>query len=227
MLGLLILLWSACADTGTAIVEVNVYGESFVEDHLDTDDDWTVTFDTFLVRIDALTLGGQEFVSTRTFDLTEPSEGRGQMVASLAVPSGSYSDFQFILHIESVSGTATNNTATKTFEWVLEQRTEYGTCETNVVATAERPQTTEITVHADHLFYDSLVSEEPAVLFQALADADTDQDTVITQAELAATGLGAYDPGSTEAAQNMWEWLLAQGQTVAHINGEGHCALVP
>jgi hypothetical protein len=43
-------------------------------------------------------------------------------------------------------------------------------------------------VHADHLFYDSLVSEEPQLLFQphanANANADTDADGQVTKAEL-------------------------------------------
>ena len=216
----------ACADTDSAIVEVTLYGESFVEERLDTDDGWTVTFDEFLVRVEALNLGTQAFYPTQTYDLTQPSDGSGQQIASIALPSGSYSDLQFTLHIVSVAGTATKNTATKRFEWSLDQRTTYGTCETAVVATAQSTQTVEITVHSDHLFYDSLVSEAPGVLFQALADADTDSDDLITQPELIAAGIGAYDPGSTAAAQNLWDWLLAQGQTVAHINGEGHCAFL-
>lgn len=220
------LLFSACADSETATVDITLYGESFVEERLDTDDKWTVTFDTFLVQIDSLSVGGQDIAPTPAVDLTEDSQGAGQTVASLTLPVGSYADLEFALHIASVSGTATKEGITKTFDWVFDQRTVYGACETQVIAASQGTSSTEITVHADHFFYDSLVSDAPAVLFQALADADANADGAISQAELSAAGLGAYDPGSTGTAENLWDWLLAQGQTLAHINGEGHCAQV-
>jgi hypothetical protein len=80
----------------------------------------------------------------------------------------------------------------------------------------------QITVHADHLFYDSLVSEEPQLLFQPLADADADQDGDITTEELGATDIGAYDPGN-EDLDDLWSFLMAQSRTLGHVDGEGHC----
>jgi hypothetical protein len=117
-----------------------------------------------------------------------------------------------------VSGTGTKAGVSKSFEWTFDTPTKYSNCQLEL----EEGQGFQITVHADHLFYDSLISEDPGVRFQALADADTDGDGVITQSELAATDIGSYDPGS-EGVEDLWAWLVAQSQTMGHFNGEGHC----
>ena len=83
-----------------------------------------------------------------------------------------------------------------------------------------------MTVHADHLFYDSLVSEEPELRFDALAAADTDMNDQITEAELAAAGVGSYDVGN-EDVDDLWSWLVAHSRTLGHVDGEGHCDASP
>lgn len=85
----------------------------------------------------------------------------------------------------------------------------------------------QITVHADHLFSDSLVSSEPKVLFQPLADADSDGDGALSEAELVAADVGAYDPGSEDGIDDLWAWLGAQVRTLGHVDGEGHCTAGP
>ena len=224
--GIILFAIAGCADSESASVDLRIYGESFVEERLDTADGWTITFDSFVVRIDELTLGSTELMPAQSFDLTDASAGAGQLIASLTLPTGVYNDLEFVLHIASVSGAATKDGEVKTFDWTFEQSTRYGTCEEQVIVAAAGGTTTEITVHADHLFYDSLVSEEPNVLFQAIADADLDQDGAISQQELSTADIGAYDPGSTATVPSLWEWLLAQSEQAAHINGEGHCAQV-
>ena len=122
-----------------------------------------------------------------------------------------------------VSGSATKDGTTKTFDWVFDGVTRYSACETTTVVPEDGAATFEITVHADHFFFDSLVADEPQVLFQALADADTDGDGVIAPDELEATDIGSYDPGSAGAVNNLWSWLVAQSQNLGHVDGEGHC----
>ena len=161
----------------------------------------------------------------QSFDLTDASAGTGQLIASLTLPTGVYNDLEFVLHIASVSGAATKDGEVKTFDWTFEQSTRYGTCEEQVIVAAAGGTTTEITVHADHLFYDSLVSEEPNVLFQALADADLDQDGAISQQELSTADISAYDPGSTATVPSLWGGYSHRASR-PHINGEGHCAQV-
>ena len=46
---------------------------------------------------------------------------------------------------------------------------------------------------------------------------------ITTSAELEAADIGSYDPGSDAAGNNLWSWLVAQGRTLGHVDGEGHC----
>jgi hypothetical protein len=71
--------------------------------------------------------------------------------------------------------------------------------------------------------YDSFVAEEPALRFDPLAAADADADDVITMAELAATDIGAYDPGNLHI-DDFWSFLAAHAATIGHVDGEGFCA---
>ena len=112
---------------------------------------------------------------------------------------------------------------TKTFHWVFDHTTTYHGCETTTSVEDGGTSTFQITVHADHLFYDSLVSEEPDLLFGALADADEDGDGEITEEELSEADIGAYDPGSEDGIDDLWAFLNAQAKTLGHVDGEGHC----
>jgi hypothetical protein len=112
---------------------------------------------------------------------------------------------------------------TKTFAWEFTTPIVYADCETTTRVPDAGTGTFQVTVHADHLFYDSLVAEQPALGFDAIAAADLDFDDVITTDELAATGLAAYDPGNLPI-DDLWAFLSAQAATMGHVDGEGHCA---
>jgi len=81
----------------------------------------------------------------------------------------------------------------------------------------------EITVRGGHLFFDSLVSDSPSVVFDTLAAADIDGDGDLSRAELEAADIGNYDPGNDDTITNLWSWVEAQSQMVGHVDGEGHC----
>ena len=112
---------------------------------------------------------------------------------------------------------------TKNFDWVFDEEVHYTECETTTSVTEGAASTFQITVHADHYFYDSLVSEDPILVFQGLADADADADGEITRAELEAADIGGLDPGSDGSVDDLWSWLVAQNATLGHVDGEGHC----
>ncbi len=99
-----------------------------------------------------------------------------------------------------------------------------------------------MTVHLDHLFFDSLVVERAEMRLEALAAA-ADADGRVTLDALSAQPLadlrdtagaplrdasGApvlYDPGSAPlAAPTLREFVRASLSTVGHLDGEGHCA---
>jgi hypothetical protein len=95
----------------------------------------------------------------------------------------------------------------------------------------------EITVHLDHLFFDSYATEEAELRFDAMAAmapgsgpltvGDLDgQDNLSDLVDGAGAPLGlAYDPGSAfhPVPQTLGEYLIAAAETTPHWNGEGHC----
>lgn len=213
-------------DTGQGQVEIYAYGESFIEEGIpaqEMGDGWAVTFDAFEVQIEDVVVGGVALGQSQTLDLSQASGGQGQLLGTVTVTGGDHKDASYRISRIEARGSAVKDGVTKTFDWVLDQDTAYSGCEAVTSVSEGGTASFQITVHADHLFYDSLVSEDPQVLFQALADADTDGDGAITQAELGATDIGAYDPGSAGDVNDLWSWLLAQSQTVGHVDGEGHC----
>ena len=218
---------SACGDdAGEGNVTVAVYGEDFIELGIPADemaDGWSVTFDRFVVSVGEVIVGGVEMPPADPVDISVETEGAGHPVASAAVPAGDHTDSSFAITRVELSGSATKDGTTKTFDWVFDQATHYSGCETTTGVSDGGSATFQITVHADHFFYDSLVLEEPQVVFQALADADADDDGAITRAELEASDIGSYDPGSAGDVNDLWTWLIAQSRTLGHVDGEGHC----
>lgn len=225
----------ACGDddddttkAGEGTVTVTAYGESFIEEGIsadEMDDGWAITFDRFVVEFDEVKVGGVEIDDLRdSVDLAQPSDGSGHVLGSHAFPAGTHAAPSFAVENIQLSGSATKEGVTKTFAWTFDADTHYTDCDTTTTVTAGESSTFEITIHADHLFSNSLVSHNPLLGFQALADADTDGDGEITQAELEAADLGSYDPGSDGHVDNLWKFLSAQSTSLGHVDGEGHCA---
>lgn len=220
---------SACSDTGEGTVEVRVYGEAFIEEGIpasDMADGWEITFSRFDVTVTDVTVAGVTLPDGVALDLSTASSGIGQALTSGLVPTGRHDGSSFVITRVEVEGTATKGEETRTFDWVMDQPTQYDQCDTETRVTSSEQGVFQVTVHADHLFYDSLVSEEPELRFDALAAADTNGDDEITEAELTAAGVGSYDVGN-EDIDDLWSWLLAHARTLGHVDGEGHCDAFP
>ena len=199
ILVLLALLLSACSKGGEGTIALTIYGESFIEDGIPASavgDGWGLKFSRFDVSIEDVIIAGENVSVPASVDLLQPSFGKGQELASVLLPAGEYAQTSFVIARVEVAGTATKGTETKSFSWVFDEPTHYSECDPITSVVEGGTTIFQITVHADHLLYDSLVSDLPQLLFQALADADTDEDGDITQAELAVTDIGFYDPGS-------------------------------
>src|SRR5690606_19242015 len=92
---------------------------------------------------------------------------------------------------------------------------------------AEGDASSQLTIHADHLFYDDLDSEEPNVAFDLVASADADANGEVTTEELRALDITAqtrYQVGSRDITE-LWGFIEAQTATLGHIDGEGHCEI--
>ena len=226
-LALLAALTCLSSCTGEGEVEVRVWGEDFIELGIPADelaDGWAVEFTRFEVELSEVNVAGVSFDEPATFDLAEASEGRGQLVGRSTTDAGEFDDGRFVLAEVIVEGQANKDGVSKQFVWAFPTAVRYSSCDTTTNIEIGGVGEFQVTVHADHLFYDSLASEEPALRFEALAAADDDGDAdgIVTQAELEAAGLGAYDPGNLDVA-NLWAFLVAQAQTMGHVDGEGHC----
>ena len=229
-----LLLLTACGDgesqtQGTGTISVRAYGESFIEDGIpaeDMNDGWAIAFERFDVSLRDLVVAGVALEDPDPVDVAAASDGEGHALGSVTVATGSYSEPAFTIARVEIAGSAEKDGVTKTFAWTFAAPTRYQHCDaaTNVRTDAE--SSFQITVHADHLFYDSLVSEEPELLFDAIAAADADGDGDVTQAELAVRDIGSYDPGN-DHIDDLWSWLIAQHRTLGHVDGEGHCDATP
>jgi hypothetical protein len=132
-----------------------------------------------------------------------------------------------------VEGTAMDGTSTITFAWGFTSGTSYSDCHSDehgegVVVPDGGTETVQFTIHGDHFFYDDLQSEDPSLRFQAIADADGDDDGDVTLEELAAVDLtslplGTYGTGGDGSITNLRQFIEALTHTLVHYRGEGHC----
>ena len=87
------LLLCACdgASAGEGTLRVTAWGEDFIEQGIPTEafvDGWSVTFDAFVVSLDAIDADGIRMPGSYVLDLSQPSGGAGQELGVLSVPAG-------------------------------------------------------------------------------------------------------------------------------------------
>lgn len=139
-----------------------------------------------------------------------------------------------------VEGTATlTDGAVFTFAWGLRNPTRNQDCTSGidetqgVVVRNNSTAEAEITLHVDHLFWDSLGTEGASLRFEGHAAAGGD-DGVITWAELEAVPIASvrdrqgnllqYDTGSVSlSSPTLAGFLLASSSSMGHLDGEGLC----
>jgi hypothetical protein len=222
---LLVALVSGACAAGEGEVEVRVWGEAFIEEGIPAaavTDGWAIDLPRFEVELRDVSVAGASFDAPDPFDLAQTSDGVGQLVGRASVAAGEYDDAAFTIARVQLEGSAEKGGVVKNFAWTFDMPIDHEECDTSTEVPRDGVGELQITVHADHLFYDSLVSEQPALRFDAIAAADVDADGEVTMAELAATDIGAYDPGNL-AIDDLWSFLAAQAQTMGHVDGEGHC----
>lgn len=138
-----------------------------------------------------------------------------------------------------IEATATKEDVSKNFALGFQNATQYTDCQAEedgretlgIVVTNGSEETSELTTHGDHFFYDRLQGSaganiETSLRFEAIALSDADDDGVITAEELEAQPLDVelYDPSGLPAS-NMLEFMTGLSRTVGHFRGEGECTV--
>jgi hypothetical protein len=250
----LALLLGACAeDPGQSTLRVTAYGEEFIEDRIPADvlvDGWEIDFHRFLVAISEVEADGEPLAGAFVIDLTQASGGEGHELGTLRLPAEGNASLAFRVAPVSeatpvsatdddvstlvdagaslwVEGQATKAGQTVSFGWPFTTDTRYVECRSTAVLVEGQEAHSQLTIHADHLFYDDLDSEEPNVAFDLVAAADVDMSGEVEAEELRAldiTGESRYQVGSRDIT-DLWGFIAAQTGTLGHIDGEGHCEL--
>jgi hypothetical protein len=152
---------------------VTVYGQKDIEEGLAATrfiDGWAVSFDHFAISIGELSVASGHAdpaayeETAHVVDLVPASGGKGHPLITFDVPGGNYDLMEFTIMPADVSGaalsiagTATRQGVTKHFDWAFGGRTRYAGCHINADVNAGTGRA-EITILADHLFFDDLVS---------------------------------------------------------------------
>ncbi|MCC6623337.1 MAG: hypothetical protein IT385_18910 [Deltaproteobacteria bacterium] len=221
----------------------------------DVADGWTIDVSRFLVAVSQVSVGREGAAAalvadeTRVFDLTKPSNGLGHLVVVGDVAGGTYDALAFTIGpAESgalagnatqadvaamvaggltllVEGTATKGGEAIDFAWTFTGETRFEPCE--IAARVDGgTASVQIAVHGERLFADALEEGTADLRFQAIADADSDDDDAVTLDELGAAPLGTdYDVGGRVAIDDLRAFIEAQARGLAGVDA-GDCTTV-
>jgi hypothetical protein len=142
-----------------------------------------------------------------------------------------------------VEGVAKKGDREIPIEWGFAFELELTRCENGrdgtdgIVVAENKLNEAEVTVHLDHLFFDSFAVDDAELCFDAMA-AVAPEDGPLTLDDLAKqNNLSApkdadgelldlvYDPGSTfnPVPKTLKDFVIGAASTTGHWNGEGHC----
>ena len=242
-------------EKGEGTLSMTLWGEEYIEQGLPNEifaDGYSVTYSKFLIAlsdISAAEEGASPAFTAPEMKIWDMTKTGPVTILSKVVPAGEYTrtayrispagddavsgnaeaaDVQMMIDEELsvyVEGTATDGTKAVSFAWGFNTDTTYDPCHSEGALSTEGEAGIQITIHGDHLLYDSAVSEDPDLRFNDIALADADADGVVTEEELLAydiTALPNYVVGSLEI-DNMYDYIAHMTSTLGHIDGEGHC----
>lgn len=214
---------------------VTTWGEEYIEQGIPSDefvDGCSAKYDTFEVEFaSAMLLDASEEVvgemPSGRFELTSPGP---QELGSVPVRAGDYERVYYEINTGSedavhAAGTVTCGGETVSFDWTFPYDTRYRCLPLDITVDGDADVVTELTIHGDHLFYDSLDDNGPELRGQAIVDADADGDGVVTSAELEAVtiaGLG-YPVDIYVDITDLSAFISHLVQGIGHVDGEGHC----
>jgi hypothetical protein len=233
-------LLSIAALTGCASGDwaVSAWGEEYIEEGIPAEefvDSCSASFERFSVEFAEASLRTPEEeivgeVPVGRFELTEPGP---QDLGAVSVTPGTYDRVYYSIGSETedsvqTAGTVTCGEDSVAFDWSFNPSVRYrclADAPLEVVVPEGGEVATQITIHGDHLFYDSLAGEGEELRGQAIVDADADADGVVTLAELEAVSVEAlgYPVGTHTEITHLADFIAQLVSGVGHVDGEGHC----
>jgi hypothetical protein len=251
----LLALTTCTPDVHPTTLVLSISGEDYVEEEIpaaDVVDRWSVTFDSFVVSIGALSAAGDPFdggPGYRLIDLSMGTSGAGVELDRVTLDPSAYRDIGFRIAPAPdavavnvgmqvrekmlreglsllASGTARRGRHEKHFLWGFTTITAYDGCESTTAVDGTGPIPGRLTIHGEHLFHDDLSSDASNVAFDLIAAADGDGDDDITEAELRAidiTTQARYQVGDLTDIKDLWSFIEQQTTTLGHFDGEGRC----
>lgn len=236
---------------GEAFIEDEIPASAF-------EDGWSVKFTKFLVVLkdaalaDSMGTVGAQQAGAKAFDLTR--KGPVEVFAATA-PAKTWDVVRYAVGPDTnaaatniadsdlallksrlasliVIGSATKMGVTRTFEWSFTSNTLYDTCERadgtkGATLTPGKEVSLQLTLHGDHFFQDQLTGDAK-LRFEAIANADGNNDNKVTLDELAVVQLtslpqGQYGTGGATGIRNLKDFVTQAARSLGHFEGEGHC----
>lgn len=150
--------------------------------------------------------------------------------AVTAIPEGVLEVMEAEGYVHHIAGSATKDGATYTFSWGFDAVVELERCTngedgTSGVAVPDGGEVeAQIWLHADHLLWDQLGTEEAALAFGGIAAADADGDLQISKEELVAVDVvsAGFETAGVEV-DTLYEFISFSVSQMAHLNGGGGC----
>ncbi len=227
---------AGCGGEGTWVL--GTWGEDYIETGIpaaDFADGCSVVFDRFeVVDLDLALLDGDDAIvgaiaGALVVDMVAPGPVE---LGTATVPATHYDTVTWrIAPTEDepvsirVAGSLTCGGESVVFAWDFDTDTTYRCEPEDLTIPAGGEDETELTVHGDHLFYDSLEDPDAELRGQAIVDADADADGEVSMAELEAVSVAelGYDVGSQAGVTELGAFVAFLTRTLGHVDGEGHC----
>ncbi|MFT4626371.1 MAG: hypothetical protein ACI8PZ_005048 [Myxococcota bacterium] len=130
--------------------------------------------------------------------------------------------------VHVVRGSATDGTRTVAFDWALDLPARHSNCEdgtdgtAGLAVSADAATQAVLTVHPDHLLWTALGTEEAALGFGAIADADGG-DGVVDSDDLRAVSTLDIGYETSGLADTLYDFVAFSVAQAGHLNGDGLC----
>lgn len=132
-----------------------------------------------------------------------------------------------------IEGSATDGTDTYTFGWELQRQVRLVRCESGrdgnpgVAVPAEGNLNAVLTLHADHLLWDQLGTEEADMRFGPLTQADANGDQHLSMDELAALNVSdiGYETAGIDIEDSIQAFIEFSVAIGMHLDGDGLCVV--